>query len=451
MSEQSLPDRDVIAQLINEGRIDELQDLLAEYHPADIAELLDELDPDTAVVLFTMLPLDVASEVLDESGGIMRKELLEQTDDERLADLLDEMPMDDAAEILEDLPDLMTDHLLGLMEPGEAADVRRILSYEENTAGRLMNTDVASLRRQWTSAEAIEYLRSLEEIETLHYLYVVDRDQKLIGVVPIRYLLLAQPDELIEEVMLQSVFSISVNSDQEDLAEFIAKYDYTAIPVVDDDGCLLGVVTVDDALDVLEEEATEDFHRLGGSEPLDQPYFAVSPFNIFRKRIGWLLLLFFAGSLTGYITTLFEGVWGVFTALTIFVPLVIGTGGNAGSQTIATIIRAITLGEVKVMTLGRAWRKEVATGLMLGFVMFALAMVLNFVVWRVELGVALAVALTMPVVVVWANTIGTIVPVLADRFGIDPTVISGPMITTLVDATGLAIYYTLAGYMLGVF
>lgn len=451
MSEQSLPDHDFIAELINEGRIDELQDLLAEYHPADIAELLDELDPDTAVVLFTLLPLDIASEVLDESGGIMRKELLEQTDDERLADLLDEMPMDDAAEILEDLPGLMSDHLLGLMEPQEAADVRRILSYEENTAGRLMNTDVASLRRQWTSAEAIEYLRSLEEIETLHYLYVVDRDQKLIGVVPIRYLLLAQPDELIEDVMLQSVFSVSATADQEDLAEFIAKYDYTAIPVVDEEGCLLGVVTVDDALDVLEEEATEDIHRLGGSEPLDQPYFAVSPINIFRKRIGWLLLLFFAGSLTGYVTTLFEGVWGIFTALTVFVPLVIGTGGNAGSQTIATIIRSITLGEVKVTNLGRAWRKEVTTGVMLGFVMFVLAMVLNFVVWQVELGVALAVGLTMPVVVVWANTIGTIVPVLADHFGIDPTVISGPMITTLVDATGLAIYYTLAGFMLGVF
>ncbi len=314
-----------------------------------------------------------------------------------------------------------------------------------------MTTDVAALRRHWTAAEAIEYLRSLEEVETFHYLYVVDRDQQLIGVVPIRYLLLAQPDELIEEIMLPSVFSIPATADQEDLAEFIAKYDYTAIPVVDENGRLLGVVTVDDALDVVEEEATEDIQRLGGSEPLDQPYFAVSPLDIYKKRIGWLLLLFFAGSLTGYVTTLYENVWGIFTTLTIFVPLVIGTGGNAGSQTIATIIRALTLGEVKMSTMGRAWRKEVATGAMLGITMCVLAVLLNFAVWRVETGVAVAVALTLPVVVVWANTIGTLVPVLADRVGIDPTVVSGPMITTLVAATGLAIYYTLAGFILGVF
>ena len=451
MSEQFMPDQDFIARLIAEDRLAELRDLLAEYHPADIAELLDEMDTDTAVVTFGHLPIDVASEVLDESGGIFRKELLEQTDDERLADLLEEMPMDDAAEILEDLPDLMTDHLLGLMEPEEAADVRRILSYDENTAGRLMNTDVAALRRQWTAAEAIEYLRSLEEIETLHYLYVVDRDGQLLGVVPIRYLLLAQPDELIEDIMLQTVFSVLTTADQEELADFIAKYDYTAIPVVDDEGRLLGVVTVDDALDVLEEEATEDIHRLGGSEPLDQPYFAVSAFDIYKKRIGWLLLLFFAGTLTGYVTTLFEGVWGVFTALTIFVPLVIGTGGNAGSQTIATIIRAITLGEVKPATMIRAWRKELFTGLMLGTTMCVLAIALTLIVWQVDLGVALAVAFTLPVVVMWAVTIGTIVPVVADRIGIDPTVVSGPMISTLVDATGLAIYYTLAGFILGVF
>ncbi|MCA9981791.1 MAG: magnesium transporter, partial [Anaerolineales bacterium] len=200
-----------------------------------------------------------------------------------------------------------------------------------------------------------------------------------------------------------------------------------------------------------EEEATEDIHRLGGSEPLDQPYFAVSAFDIYKKRIGWLLLLFFAGTLTGYVTTLFEGVWGVFTALTIFVPLVIGTGGNAGSQTIATIIRAITLGEVKPATMIRAWRKELFTGLMLGTTMCVLAIALTLIVWQVDLGVALAVAFTLPVVVMWAVTIGTIVPVVADRIGIDPTVVSGPMISTLVDATGLAIYYTLAGFILGVF
>jgi magnesium transporter len=454
MPEQPLLDKEQVLILVNEKRLEELRVLLENYHPADIAELLDDVPSKAAVIIFSRLPLEIAGEVLDETGSLVRRELVEGVDDERLADILDELPMDDAAEFLEDLPDDVSDRLLDLMEPEWAEDVRELLSYEEDTAGRLMTTDVAALRRQWTAAESIDYLRSLHEVETFHYLYVVDREHQLIGVVPIRYLLLAQPDQIIEELMITNVLSIQATADQEELADFIAKYDYTAIPVVDKDGRLLGVVTVDDALNVLAEEATEDIQRLGGSEPLDQPYFNASITTVAGKRIGWLLLLFATGTLTGGVSLLFSNVLTELPFLIIFVALLIGTGGNAGTQTVATIIRAITLGEVRINNLGRTWRREIIVGLMLGLAMgvvgFAFAAISTPGDWDNSLRMGLVIALSLPIIVMWSTTIATLVPIIADHWGIDATMVSGPMISTVVDATGLGIYYLLAGLIFGI-
>jgi magnesium transporter len=273
-------------------------------------------------------------------------------------------------------------------------------------------------------------------------------------VVPIRYLLLAQPDQIIDELMITNVLSIQATADQEELADFIAKYDYTAIPVVDENGRLLGVVTVDDALDVLAEEATEDIQRLGGSEPLDQPYFNASITTVAGKRVGWLLLLFATGTLTGGVSLLFSHVLTELPFLIIFVALLIGTGGNAGTQTVATIIRAITLGEVRINNLGRTWRREITVGLMLGLAMgvvgFGFAAISTPGDWDNSLRMGLVIALSLPIIVMWSTTIATLVPIIADHWGIDATMVSGPMISTVVDATGLGIYYLLAGLIFGI-
>jgi len=449
MPEKKIPNIDYILRLIKHKRIRELRQEIEEYHPADIADLLEELPSTAAVVIFSQLPIDIASEVLDETGSLIRRELVEKVDDEKLADILDELPMDDAAEFLDELPDPISDRLLELMEPEEAQEVRDILSYEDDTAGRLMTRDVAALRRHWTVSQAYDYLRSLDQIETVHYLYVIDKDGKLLGVIPIRFLLLAKPDEIIEEIMLDTVFSIQAMADQEELAEFIARYDYVAIPVVDEQDRLLGVVTVDDAMDALEEEVTEDIQRLGGSEPLEQPYFSASLRLVVGKRIGWLMLLFVAATMTGAVLQAFEDELQMVIALGFFIPLVTGTGGNAGSQTVATIIRAITLGEVKMSTLLRAWRREITAGLSLGLFMGLMGFVLG-TMWGVGWEISLTVALTLPIVVMCATTIATLVPTIADRYNIDPTVISGPMISTIVDTAGLAIYFSLAKFILGI-
>ncbi len=445
----TLPKPEEIAALINEGQLSELRTLLADVHPADIAGLMDELPSDQAVILFELLSLDTASEVLDETGAIVRQELVEKVDDERLADLLENLPVDDVVEFLEDLPDDVSERLIGLMEPEEAAEVQEMLAYEEDTAGRLMTTDVIALRRQWTVNETLDYLRSLEEPEMLHYLYVVDRDDRLVGVVPLRALIVAPPDATIGSIMIEQVVSVSVTADQEELAEMVSRYDFVAIPVTDEQGKLVGVVTVDDVLDIFEEEVTEDIQRLGSSEPLDQPYFSASLFEIVKKRIGWLLLLFLASTLSGEVLRFFQNELDAVVALTLFITLIVGTGGNAGSQTVATIIRAITLDEVRMSNMWQAWRREASAGLILGLVM-GIVGVGRALLWGTGYEVALVVALTLPAVVTWSTTAATIIPIVADRVRIDPTVISGPMITTLVDATGLLIHFSLARLILDI-
>jgi magnesium transporter len=333
------------------------------------------------------------------------------------------------------------------MEPEEASEVRALLRYEEESAGRLMSTDIAALRRQWTAAEALDYLRSLEEAETLHYLYVVDRRHHLIGVVPIRSLILARPDATVASIMVPDVVSVQVTADQEEMAEFISRYDFVAIPVVDAQNHLLGVITVDDALDVLAEEATEDIQRLGGSEPLANPYFAVSIWQVVAKRVVWLLPLFAASILTDTVVSVYGGLLQTFVILTLFIPVVSATGGNAGSQTVATIIRAIAVGDVRLADLGRAWVRELSIGIILGIILGAAGLI-RALLFGADFTVAIVLGLTLPLVIVVANSLATLFPIVAERLNLDPTVVSAPLITTLVDATGLFIYFTLASLLL---
>ncbi len=438
-----------IRDLLGQGDRSRLKQTLDALHPADIADILDELDSDELLIVFDLLPDETASEVLDETGSLVRQQLVAEVEDERLADLLDALPEDDAAEFLSGLPDPVAEDLLQLMEPEEAEEVRELLAYQDDTAGRLMITDVARLRRQWTVTEALDYLRNLENEEAVHYLYAVDRDDRLLGVVPLRSIVMAGPGTTIDEIMLRDIVSINVHADQEELADMVAKYDYFSIPVVDDAGRLLGVVTVDDVMDIIAEEVTEDIQRLGGSEPLEQPYFSASIWQVVSKRVVWLLLLFVASSMTGFVIRSFEGLLGAVVILNAFIPLITGTGGNAGSQTVTTIIRAIAVGEIRLADLRRAWLRELSTGLILGILLgligFGQALLMSQ-----DFRVALLVSLTLPLVVMWSNTAATLVPIVAERFQIDPTVVSAPMITTIVDATGLLIYFSLATSLLAV-
>ncbi len=434
--------------LLETHELEALRHYLTDQHPADIADLLETLDDEQRIAIFNLLQFDVAAEVLDETRTEVTRDLIDAIPAEKAADLLEAMPSDDAAELLSELHEDRAGSLLGLMEPDDAAAVQTLLAYPEDTAGRLMMTQVARLKAAWTIDRALQYMRSLDpDMETLAYLYVVNGGDQLVGVVPVWNLLTAQPDKHIKDVMDPSVVSVKVDTDQEEVARLVSQYDFFAIPVVDADGRFMGIITHDDVIDILQDEFTEDAQRFGGSQPLEQGYLSTPVWIVWRKRIGWLLVLFLTEMMTGTVLRYYQNELQAVVALSFFIPLLIGTGGNAGSQTTSTIIRALAVGEVRFKDTWRLLWHEARTGLMLGALM-GLVGVVRALMWNSPMALAITVGVALFTIVVWANIIGSILPPLADHLHIDPTVISGPVMSTLVDATGLMIYFTVARIIL---
>jgi magnesium transporter len=440
---------DDVKRFIAENATDELKELLVQLHPADIADLLDNLDEQERLVVFKLLDTTTAAEVLDEALDDTTFGLIEAVPDERIADLLEILPMDDAAELLSELPPERSKELIALMEPKEATEVQTLLGYEDETAGRLMTEKVVRARRRWTVQETIEHLRHLDpEAETFVYLYTVDDDNHLTGVVPLRRLLTAPPDATLGELVEPDVIVVGVDTDQEEVARLVARYDLAAIPVLDREGHLAGIITHDDVVDIVAEETTEDIQRLGGAQPLEHNYLATRVTTVVRKRIGWLLLLFITETLTGSVIRLYAGEIEKVVALSFFIPLLIGTGGNAGSQTTSTITRALATEEITLSDALRVWWHEGRVGLFLGLGMGVVAFI-RALTWGAGDALALTVALAIMAIVLWANNMGSLLPLLAVRLGIDPAIVSGPMMSTLVDATGLLIYFSIARIVLG--
>ncbi len=442
-----------VESLIAQSAKDELEALLRRLHPADIADLLDVLDEPARVAVFERLDAFTAAEVLDETLDDTTIELVEAVPDEQVADLLEILPMDDAAELLSELPPTRSEEILALMEPEEASEVQTLLAYEDDTAGRLMTVKVVRVRRRWTVEETIRNLRAMDpETETFAYLYAVDDQDRLTGVVPLRRLLTAPPDTILLDIADPHVTSVTVDTDQEEVARLVARYDFVAIPVVDRLGRLAGVITHDDVVDILSEEATEDIQRLGGSQPLERTYLSVGVLTMARKRIGWLLMLLLTATLTSTVIKFFQADLAQVAALALFIPMLIGTGGNAGSQTTATVIRALGIGEISPRDGLRVLWQEVRTGLLMG-VMMSVAAFGYALIWSKNQvspqDLALAVSLSISAILLWAVAMGSLLPLCAARLGIDPAVVSGPMMSTLVDATGLLIYFSIARLVLG--
>jgi magnesium transporter len=441
--------RQQIESFLETRDLNGLRSLLRSQHPADIADMLEVLDDEQRVAIFNLLSPEVAADVLDEASADVTRGLVDAIPDETIADLLEALPEDDAAEVLSELGEERAEDILALMEPDEAAEVETLLAYPEDTAGRLMSTKVVRLTASWTVERTLEFLRGVDpETETLAYLYVVDDDQKLVGVVPLRNLITASVGKRLSEIMLPSVISVEVTTDQEEVARRVSQYDFFAIPVVDANRRLLGIITHDDVVDILEDEFTEDVQRLGGSEPLEEPYLSTPVFTVFRKRVGWLLVLFATEMLTGSVMRGFEGELRELVALSFFVPLMIGTGGNSGSQTTSTIIRAIAVGEARFEDSLRLLWHEMRVGILLGLVMAAFGFG-RALTWGSPMPLAMTVAVSLFTLVLWANSMGSLLPPLAAKLRIDPAVISGPVMSTLVDATGLFIYFTLARVIIG--
>lgn len=439
-----------VRRALEAGRVEEAVRVLADQRPADLVDVFSELEDDAQVRLLPRLDTGDSADVLEYLDDPEAAELAGELSDADLARIVDEMEPDEAADLLGDLDPARSRAILAKLEDPD--EISPLLIYHDKTAGGRMTSDVLALRRRMTVADALEAVRTdapAPSAETLYYLYVVDRDNRLVGVTCLYDLMRALSDALVGDVMSPDVISIQADVDQEEVARLMTRYSLLSAPVVDADGRLLGIITHDDLVDVIEQEATEDIQKLGATQPLDRNYLDTRVSTVARKRIGWLLLLFLTESLTGSVLRHYEVELAAVVSLTFFIPLLIGTGGNAGSQTTSTIIRSIALGEIALKDGMAVLWHELRVGLMLGLAMAVFGFG-RALMWGTPVPVAQSVAVALLAIVVWANVVGSVLPLLASKLRIDPAIVSGPFMSTLVDATGLLIYLQIAKAILGI-
>jgi magnesium transporter len=440
----------ILAQLksaLEENDINAAMSALESLRTPDQADIFNELEDEDQITLLPFMDPSMSADILEELEDRDAADLVRFLDPQSAIRIVDEMEPDEAADLLGDIDTAQAEIILaGLFNEDE---IRPLMIHKDDSAGGLMTSDFIILRRKMRAVDAIHVLRTLKpNREEIYYLFIVDRNDVLSGVLSLRDLITADPDTLLEEIMDPEVITVPAGTDQEEVARIISKYDLMALPVINEENKLIGVITIDDVIDAIEEETTEDFQRMGGALPLDEPYLSIGPVHIAKKRIGWLMLLFITGSLTGTVMRLFESELAAVVSLAYFVPLLIGTGGNAGSQTTSTIIRALAIGDIQIRDAMNSLWHELRVGLMLGFGMSIFAYV-RAITWGTPVSVAITVAISIMAIVIWANSSGAVLPLLAAKLKMDPTVVSGPLMSTIVDATGLLIYFTIAKWVIG--
>ena len=415
----------------------------------DAAELFEDLNQDEIRALARLLGDETLADLLSQLDEHDAADILEQLPVQHAADVLEEINPDDAADIIFRVDPDVSEDILVAMEPTDAAEIRELMAYRPDTAGGIMTPEFVAMEPGLRADHAIAALRRVaEEAETINYVYITDPDERLLGVLSLHRLVLSRPDTTVQELMYPDPVRVHVSDDQERVARLLTERNFLAIPVVDDEDRLVGIVTADDVADVLEDEATEDMERIGGSAPLSEPYLRASPFLLFRKRIVWLLVLFMAQFVTLEVYQHSEGVHHEQLVLAMFVPILIGTGGNVGSQTVTTIIRAMAVGDAAPRHFLRILGKEIATAAGLGLVMGGLMFARGAISDGRDFG--LTVGLTVGVLIIWAAVVGAMLPLVLSKLRVDPAVVSAPFISSLVDATGLIIYFTMAGIILHV-
>ena len=448
-----------LLQMLEDKKYATLRDILVTMNPSDIAALFVDLEDKQIPLMFRLLPKEQAAETFVEMEPEAQELLIQGFSDNELKEVLDELYADDAADIVEEMPANVVKRILKAADPELRSSINQILRYPENSAGSIMTTEYVSLRPHMTVEEAILRIRRQGvDKETIYTCYVTAKDRTLMGLVTVKDLLLAEDDEtLISDIMLTNLISVNTRTDQEEVAQMFSRYNFLALPVVDGEYRMVGIVTFDDAMDVMEEEATEDIELMSGITPSEKPYLRSSPFELFKNRIPWLMLLMVSATFTGLIMTAFEGALAAQIALSAFIPMLMGTGGNSGSQSSVTVIRGLSLGEVKFRDIGSVFLKEFATSLLCGIALAAVCFVKIWLVDKLLFGnqditlmVDLVVCLALCVTVVLAKVVGCLLPIAAKAVKLDPAVMASPFITTIVDALSLLVYFLFAKALLGV-
>ena len=436
---------DKILELLENKDFPQLGNLLKDMNPADVAELFEDLPREKMALVFRLLPKELAADAFAYMNPDEQTVLVEAFSDKELHDVVNELYVDDAADMIEEMPANLVKRILRHTDAETRVLINQILNYPKDSAGSIMTMEYVDLKRGMTVEEAFDRIRAIGvEKETVYTCYVTDSRRKLKGIVTVKDLLLAPKNELIRNIMETNIIYVSTHTDKEEVASLFGKYDFLAVPVVDNEGRLVGIVTVDDAIDVIQDEATEDIEMMAAITPTDKPYMKTGVFATWKKRIPWLLLLMISATFTGSIITSFEDALSASIVLTGFIPMLMDTGGNAGSQASVSIIRGLSLGEIEYKDIGRILWKEARVAFLCGVSLAAANFVKLLLVDRVTIPVAIVVCSTLVVTVLAAKLVGCSLPVLAKRIGFDPAVMASPFITTIVDALSLLIYFRIA-------
>lgn len=436
---------DKILELLENKDFPQLGNLLKDMNPADVAELFEDLPREKMALVFRLLPKELAADAFAYMNPDERTVLVEAFSDKELHDVVNELYVDDAADMIEEMPANLVKRILRHTDAETRVLINQILNYPKDSAGSIMTMEYVDLKRGMTVEEAFDRIRAIGvEKETVYTCYVTDSRRKLKGIVTVKDLLLAPKNELIRNIMETNIIYVSTHTDKEEVASLFGKYDFLAVPVVDNEERLVGIVTVDDAIDVIQDEATEDIEMMAAITPTDKPYMKTGVFATWKKRIPWLLLLMISATFTGSIITSFEDALSASIVLTGFIPMLMDTGGNAGSQASVSIIRGLSLGEIEYKDIGRILWKEARVAFLCGVSLAAANFVKLLLVDRVTIPVAIVVCSTLVVTVLAAKLVGCSLPVLAKRIGFDPAVMASPFITTIVDALSLLIYFRIA-------
>lgn len=452
-----------ILEMLRSKRYQDLRSYLENNNPADIAEALmeltdeDKISQEELIKIYRLIPKDLAADVFVEMEPEMQEKLISSFSDKELHDVVDELYLDDTVDIIEEMPANVVARILKNVDAATRTNINQILNYPEDSAGSIMTIEYVDLRPENTVWDAFTIIRAAGvDKETIYTCYVTDK-RKLVGIVTVKDLLLASYEDKIGDIMETNLISVNTLSDKEEVANILSKYDFTALPVVDKDGRLVGIVTVDDAIDVMIEEATEDIEKMAAITPSERPYLRTGIFETFLQRIPWLLLLMVSATFTGMIITGFEDALAAQVALTAFIPMLMDTGGNSGSQASVTIIRGISLGEIEFGDLLEVIWKEIRVSVLCGVVLACVSFCKIMLVDRmlmhnpsITLMVAAVVCFTLMFTVFIAKLVGCTLPLFAKKLGFDPAVMASPFITTIVDALSLLIYMNVAKMLLGI-
>lgn len=442
--------REEIKELLETKQYTRLRQSLEEMNAADIAAVLEEMKEEELLKIFRILPKDTAADVFAYLEVDNQQYIITMLSDKEAGVIIDNLMSDDAADFLDEMPANVVKRLLSNVSPETRREVNDLLRYPEDSAGSIMTVEYADLKENLTVAEAIERIRKIAlDRETVNICYVLDSGRRLVGTVALRYLLLSDPQDVIGDIMNENVISIHTHTDQEQAAAQFQKYGFTAMPVVDNENRLVGIITVDDIVEILQEEATEDIEKMAAVMPSDRPYLRTSVMEGWKKRIPWLLLLMISSTFTSKIISSFEDALSVCVILTAYIPMLMDTGGNAGGQASAIIIRGLSLNEVAFKDWFRVAGKEIRIAMLCGTTLAAANFVKLIAMDHIAIPVAVVICITLVCAVMIAQIVGCSLPMLAKKLGFDPAAMASPFITTIVDALSLLVYFSIASHVLG--